>query len=182
MASEEAPFRLTAKQRMTLQRLVRVTPEARLLRRCQALLWRAAGESIPTIAGRLGVSRQTVHNWVRQFLTRSGPVAERLADAERSGRPSTAQGIIDPRIAALIDGDPRDHGYAVTTWTAPLLQKHLAEQHHLVVSVISVRRAIHRLGRRWKRPRYRLALRPVTWRQAKGGFKRAYEVASARWC
>src|SRR3954451_7464746 len=112
---------------MTLQRLVRVTPEARLLRRCQALLWRAAGESIPTIAGRLGVSRQTVHNWATQFLTRSDPVAERLAAAERSGRPATAQGIIDPLIAALIDGDPRLHGYAVTTWTAPLLQKHLAE-------------------------------------------------------
>jgi transposase len=173
MPPDDARFTLTAKERATLQRLGRVTPEARLLRRCQALLWRADGESIATIARRLGVSRQTVHNWATRFTRRPGTVAERLADGERSGRPVSAHGIIDPLIADLIDGDPRAFGYAATAWTAPLLQKHLAEQHHLEVSVISVRRAIHQLGRRWKRPRYRLALRSATWRQAKGGSKQA---------
>jgi transposase len=173
MPPDDAPFTLTAKERATLQRLGRVTPEARLLRRCQALLWRADGESTATIAGRLGVCRQTVHKGVTRFETRSGAVAERVADGERRGRPASAHGIIDPLIADLIDGDPREFGYAATAWTAPLLQKHLAEQHHVEVSVISVRRAIHQLGRRWKRPRYRLALRPATWRQAKGGYKEA---------
>jgi transposase len=171
MPSDDALFTLTAKERATLQQLVRVTREARLLRRCQALLWRADGESTSTIAGRLGVSRQTVHNWIARFEARSGAIAERLADGERRGRPASAHGIIEPLIADLIDGDPRKFGYAATAWTAPLLQKHLAEQHHVVVSVISVRRAIHQLGRRWKRPRYRLALRSATWRQAKGGYK-----------
>jgi len=32
-----------------------------------------------------------------------------------------------------------------------------------------VRLAIQRLRIRWKRPRHTLALRPATWRQAKGG-------------
>src|SRR3982751_1644858 len=143
MPANDAPFRLTTKQRTTLQQLVRVIRDARLLRRCQALLWRADGESIATIAGRLGVSRQTVHNWVARFETRSGVAAERIADGERSGRPASAHGIIDLLLADLIDDDPRAFGYAATAWTAPLLQKHLAEQHHLEVSVISVRRAIH---------------------------------------
>jgi transposase len=171
MPAGDAPFRLTPQQRITLQRLVRVTREARLLRRGQALLWRAAGDSTIAIAERLGISRQTVHNWLTQFAARSGTMAERLADAERSGRPATAQGVIDPLIAKLIDGDPREFGYAATAWTAPLLQRHLAEQHQVVVSVIRVRRALRQLGQRWKRPRYRLALRPATWRQAKGGYK-----------
>jgi transposase len=173
MAPDGARFHLTTKERITLQQLARVTREARLLRRCQALLWRAEGNGITTIAERIAVSRQTVHNWLTRFHTRSGTVAERLADAERSGRPATSQGVIDPVIADLIDGDPRELGYAATAWTAPLLQKRLAEEHKLMVSVISVRRAIHRLRRRWKRPRYRLALRPATWRQAKGGCKLA---------
>lgn len=173
MPADDAPFRLTARQRDPLQRLVRLTRDARLLRRVQALLWRAEGDSTTAIAAKLGVSRQTVHNWVIRFATRAGTVAERLADGKRSGRPATAQGRIDPLIAGLIDSDPRDCGYAATAWTAPLLQKHLAEQHQIVVSVISVRRAIHRLNQRWKRPRYRLALRPATWRQAKGGSKPA---------
>ena len=173
MADDNAPFRLTTQQRMTLQRLVQGTREARLLRRGQALLWRDEGESTTEIAVRLGVSRQTVHNWITCFAVRSGPVSERLTDAGRSGRPATAQGVIDPLIAELIDGDPRDWGYAATAWTAPLLQRHLAEQHQKVVSVMSVRRVIHRWRRRWKRPRYRLALRSATWRQAKGGCKEA---------
>jgi transposase len=180
MIDDPAPFRLTTQQRRTLQRLVHGTREALLLRRAQALLWCDDGESTTDIAGRLGVSRQTVHNWITGFTTRSGPVSERLADAARSGRPATAPGVIDPLIAALIDGDPRDWGYAATAWTAPLLQKHLAEHHQKVVSVISVRRAIHRMRRRWKRPRYRLALRSATWRQAKGGYKEAYPAVSAR--
>jgi len=173
MADYHARFRLTPQQRLRLQQLVHGTREARLLRRGQALLWRDEGESTTEIAVRLGVSRQTVHNWITGFAVRSGPVFERLADAERSGRPATAQGVLDPLIAELIDGDPRDWGYAATAWTAPLLQRHLAEQHHKVVSVMSVRRVIHRLRRRWKRPRYRLALRSATWRQAKGGSKGA---------
>jgi transposase len=171
MSTVDAPFRLTPQQRRTLQCLVRVTRDAHLLRRGQALLWRAEGERASVIAERLGVSRQTVHNWVTRFAARDGSATTRLADAERSGRPASAQGTIDPVIAELIDTDPRGFGYAATAWTAPLLQKHLAAQHQTMVSIISVRRAIHRLRRRWKRPRYRLALRPATWRQAKGGSK-----------
>jgi len=173
MSSIDAPFLVRPRQKRLLQEIVRVTRDARLLRRGQALLWYLEGESIAAIAERLEVSRQTVYNWVARFAAGTGSVAERLADAERSGRPATAKGKIDSFLADLIDTDPRDFGYAATAWTAPLLQKHLAEQQQAKVSVISVRRALHRLRRRWKRPRYRLALRPATWRQAKGGSKLA---------
>lgn len=179
MASEDSAFSLTAGQRARLQELVRTTRDTRQLRRAQALLWRAAGESIVSIAARLGVSRQTIHNWVRQFSARAGALVDRLADAPRTGRPPTALGIIDPLLASLLDRDPRDYGYAATAWTAPLLQTHLADQHQRPVSLISVRRALHRLGQRWKRPRHRLALRPATWRQAKGGYSAASKPAAA---
>jgi transposase len=88
-------------------------------------------------------------------------------------------GIIDPLIAAVIEGDPGEHGYAATVWTAPLLRRHLEKVHQASVSERSVRRAIDRLGYRWKRPRYRLALRPATWRQAKGGSSGACRDACA---
>jgi transposase len=173
MSAIDAPFPVTPRQKRTLQEMIRVTRDACLLRRGQALLGHLEGESIAAVAERLEVSRQTVYNWVARFATGAGSVAERLAEAKRSGRPATAKGKIDSFLAALIDTDPRDFGYAATAWTAPLLQKHLAEQHQADVSVVSVRRALHRLRRRWKRPRYRLALRPATWRQAKGGSRPA---------
>jgi transposase len=128
------------------------------------------GAPFPEIADQLGVSRQTVYNWVERFLAREGSdLFTRLADAERSGRPKTALGIIDPLIEAIMDTDPRTLGYRATVWTAPLLVHYLAHEHHLEISRQSVRLAMERLEIRWKRPRHTLALRPATWRQAKGG-------------
>jgi transposase len=153
-----------------LERVVKTGGDARLLRRAQALLWRHEGVSTVEIASRQRVSRQTVHNWTARFQARGDrSLEERLSDEERAGRPPTARGVIDSLLAAVLEQDPRDCGYAATTWTAPLLQRHLRQAHQQTVSERSVRRAIHRLGYRWKRPRYRLSLRPVTWRQAKGG-------------
>lgn len=163
-------FILSGKQRVRLQHLVSHSDDARQLLRAYALLWLDDGDSVIEIAQRLRVSRQSVYNWVSRFHSRSdGDFAYGLADAIRSGRPCTATGIIDPFIDAVIDCDPRQFGYLSTVWTAPLLVEHLRQQHHLSVSDDSVRLAIKRLKIRWKRPRHRLALRPHTWRQAKGG-------------
>jgi transposase len=86
-------------------------PADRQQRRAQALLWLAQGFPVEDIANLLGVSRQTVYNWVRRFQERQGDdLRQRLADTPRSGRPPTALGIIDPLIAAVIDGDPRTLG------------------------------------------------------------------------
>jgi len=134
------------------------------------LLWLPEGEAVQEVAQPLGVTRQTVYNWATRFQQRSTlDLAERLADGPRSGRPPTALGIIDPLVLEVIDSDPRDWGYAATVWTAPLLQRYLREVHDLDVSRPSVSLAIDRLDIAWKRPRHRLAQRPDTWRQAKGG-------------
>ena len=169
-----APFQLHPWERRRLLRLLDQTHDATPLRRAQALLWLHDGRSVTAVADLLLVSRQTVYNWVESFRDRTDlDVADRLLDAPRSGRPATALGIIDPLIDAVIDGDPRDHGYRATAWTAPLLRRYLEEVHGIATSRKSVSRAIARLGIRWKRPRHRLGLRPDTWRQAKGGSKTA---------
>jgi transposase len=163
------PFRLTRRERSCLRELITHTTEARALRRAQALLWLAQGDSPDDVADRLRVSRQTLYNWADRFRDRSGSdLSQRLADAPRSGRPCTAQGIIEPLLDQVIDDDPRDRGYQATVWTAPLLRRYLADQYHIAVSRQSVSAASDRLELRWKRPRHRLALRPRTWRQAKG--------------
>jgi transposase len=168
-------------ERTALEDMIAHARDARLVRRACGVLWLNDGESADDIAERLGVSRQTVYNWAERFLGRAGLDLEaRLADAERRGRPCTAQGIIDPLIEAVIDLDPHDFGYRSTVWTAPLLVRYLADTYKIVVSCQSVRLALARVRIRWKRPRHRLALRPDTWRQAKGGLNTGFSRVSAR--
>lgn len=167
---------LRPQERTALESLAVSTRDAQQLRRVQALLWLAEGEPAAEVADRLRVSRQVIYKWVTQFQQRHGQdMTVRVAPGPRSGRPPTAQGIIEPWIDAVIDRDPRDLGYRSTVWTALLLTQYLREVHALIVSRQSVSRAIARLRLRWKRPRHRLNRRPATWRQAKGGSNGACE-------
>ena len=161
---------LKSRERTMLEALAAGTQDANQLRRAQALLWLDAGEAVPAVASRLRVCGRTVYNWASRFQMRSGvTIAARVADSPRSGRPCTADGVIDPLIDEVIDHDPREWGYRSTVWTAPLLVDYLQDEHEIEVCCNSVRLAIQRLRIRWKRPRHTLALRPATWRQAKGG-------------
>jgi len=165
-----ALVKLNSKEIASLEILLTASKDVRQLKRTQAILWLDEGESVEEVAQRLRVSRQTVYNWVARFEARTEWNIElRVTDALRSGRPRTALEIIDRLIEAVIDLDPRQFGYRSTIWTAPLLQQYLAKKHGIEVCDKSVRLAIDRLQVVWKRPRHLLALRPETWRQAKGG-------------
>jgi len=163
-------FSLKLRERRFLEGFVTCPCGSRELRRAQALLWLGAGAGVEEVAARLRVSRQTVYNWQARFCARCDlEPAARLADGERGGRPRTALGIIELLIAEVIEQDPREYGYRSTVWTAPLLTEYLASEHEVQVSLRSVGYALEREQLRWKRPRHCLALRPATWRQAKGG-------------
>ena len=163
-------FSLKRRERRFLEDFVTCPCGGRELRRAQALLWLGEGESVEAVAERLRVSRQSVYNWQARFSARRDlELSARLADGERPGRPRTARGIIEPLIAEVIEEDPREFGYRSTVWTAALLAEHLGSEHGVEVSLRSVGYALGREQLRWKRPRHRLALRPETWRQAKGG-------------
>lgn len=175
-----ATILLTARQRLDLEIIVARALSAREYRRARALLWLSDGESVESVAELLGVSRQTVYNWVGMFRDRSElDPTDRLTDAPRPGRPKAGDGDIDPLVSEVIDSDPRARGYRSTVWTAPLLGRYLQEHHGISVPDRTISRAIARLSIRWKRPRHQLARRPETWRQSKGGSNAACETAFA---
>ena len=158
----------------------RLTTDATVLRRAQALLWVAAGDSVTDVAQRLCVTRQAIYKWLRLFEQSSiSNLATRLQAAPRSGRPVTVKGVIEPLLDEVIDHDPRLFGLNSTVWTASLLAQYLQAEHTLCVSVSSVRQALIRLDIKWKRPRHTLSLRSPTWRQAKGGLKRGWRRGNA---
>lgn len=167
--------------RQQLEKILAHPDNPRQLKRAQALLWVDEGDSVTAVAQRLRVSRQSIYNWIVWIRQRGGqPVAKRLCDADRSGRPPEKARVVDEVIANLIGTDPRQKGYRATVWTNPLFREYLRAEYGLEVSHQTVRESIHRAGYRWKRPRYVLSRRSKYWRQAKGGSNEGSKGVSAR--
>lgn len=97
------------------------------------------------------------------------PTAPMLADASRSGRPRVARTITDARIKHEIRRDPLRLGYNTTGWTVALLAKHLSQKYECSISARTLRRRMHGLGLRWKRPRYAYLGKDPNRAQKKGG-------------
>lgn len=161
-------LRLSSGERRSLEGIVARPKEVKQLKRAQGLLAVADGEPVVQVARRLQVSRGTIYGWVHRFRERPEALPQRLSDRHRSGRPDNLFQHLLARIPRLLEASPGAFGYRHAEWTAGLLQARLAaEGSH--VSEGSVRRALHHLGYRWKRPRYVLSRRSPTWRQSKGG-------------
>ncbi len=109
-----------------------------------------------------------MYEWAARWQDADRPRGERLRDADRSGRPPDTRGAVGEALAKLMPTAPTDHGYRHPAWTTPLLLAHLRRQ-GVEASDATVRRALHGLGYRWKRPRFVLSRRHPNWRQAKGG-------------
>ncbi|WZO97514.1 helix-turn-helix domain-containing protein [Isosphaeraceae bacterium EP7] len=127
-----------------------------------------AGPRFRPAAARLGVSRSTVYNWAGRFAKERDP-SPSLGDRPRAGRPPAARRAAEELAEAALGTDPRAAGYRHTNWTVPLLLAHLNRASGQQASGTTMRRALHGLGYRWKRPRFVLSRRSPTWRQAKGG-------------
>ena len=72
-------IRLAARAYRTLQKTIQSSPNARQVRRAQALVWLHENESVQTVATRLRLSRQTIYDIVHRYRTRlCMPVIERI--------------------------------------------------------------------------------------------------------
>lgn len=175
------PLRLSPKEYQRLLEVAHHTHDPRQVHRAQSLLWLHEGDTGEEVATHLFTTPRTIFRWLRRFHDRQAlDLPARLADGPRSGRPKTVHGLIDTLIREVIDSDPRQLGYHSTVWTAPWLSQYLREVHHIQAARRSVGLAIARLGMAWKRPRYDLARRAPTWRQAKGGSNEVSQAASVR--
>jgi transposase len=162
--------RLSKRERQQLRAIIRTESAAQVVRRAQALLWLANGESVPAVAERLGVVRQTIYNWQQVFIRRSTePLPQRLRDEPRSGRPARKMAMALCWLPRLLRCSPRAFGYRARSWTSGRLCKQIERHSHIAIGLNTVRRALHQIRYRFKRPRYVLARRSAYWRQAKGG-------------
>lgn len=145
---------LTEKERGQIQAGLR-SKDAFILRRSQILLASDRGERATAIAGQLGCHRQTVLNSIHGFNAQG--LAALQAGSSRPHRLRTT--FPDEALEALQDllhRSPRDFDLDTSVWTLPLIAR-MSFQRGLtsrLVSGESVRRALKRLGKSWKRAKH----------------------------
>jgi transposase len=146
---------LTTDEQQTLQAGLR-SSTAFVLRRCQILLASARGQTARVIAETLGCDDQTVRNAIHAF-NRTGLAA---LTPQSSTPQRTPHAAFDPsrreQLRALLHQSPRTFGHPTSVWTLPLVAK-VAYAEGLTPRPISsetIRRALTRLGVRWKRAKH----------------------------
>lgn len=143
---------LTSWQRHRLRRQRAATEDVRLFRRTLAVLEFDYGRAAADIARLLGVTRQTVYNWLEAYTDTCDPTA--LEDERGSAYHPLLDEDAEHFLEALLALSPQELGYAHVSWTVPLLVEALESATEQWVSEDTLRRTLHRLDYVWKRPRY----------------------------
>ena len=141
---------LTTAERDELEVAVRREKQTRPWKRYQAVLLLAAGRPPVVVADTLDCAVSSVYKWAATWR-RAGVAG--LAEGPHPGAARRVDAAGEAVLAALLEADPHAHGHRATGWTVPLLQTELAGAGY-AVSERTLRRAVHRLGYRWKRPQY----------------------------
>ncbi len=145
------PLTLTTEERAALHAAQVRSRKVRHWRRYQAVLLRADGVPVATVAQTLDCTETSVYNWVAAWRT------DGLAGVAEGVHPGKVRRL-DPAAEAtlerlLTEGDPQVYGYVATGWTVPLLRTELAKR-GWGAAERTIRRTLHRLGWRWKRPKF----------------------------
>ena len=133
-------------------------------RRYQAVLLLAEGQVPGAVAHTLGCSRASVYAWAAGW--RAQGVAG-LREGDHGGGRVKLDGGGEALLTNRLGEDPQAHGYHATGWTVPQLQTELAAAGY-PVSERTIRRTLHRLGYRWKRPQYVLDRPDPAYAEKKG--------------
>jgi putative transposase len=138
-------FRKDLIQEIKRQRL----PSRRL--RMHIVLLACDGRSPTEIARTLFCSRTTVYSIVGRFM-QEGRAA--FDDRKRRGPTSLVDDSAQELIEELTEENlPTERGWLRSRWSCKLLAVELFKERALVVSRETIRRVLHRLEFRWRRPR-----------------------------
>lgn len=144
----------------------------RVALRAQMVLLSDRGFTVPQIAAIHACGQDVVRTWLHRY-EREGMAG--LEDEPRSGRPLKVR-LTGPIVDAQASQSPPCSGHVQTCWSVSLLTAFMARRFHLVLSCTSVRRWLHQMGWRWRRPR----LAPARQRDPEAETKRAALAAAQR--
>ncbi len=140
---------MTETQRTELEAAAAAAPRVRRWKRFRAVLLRGEGMTVAAVAHSLRCSHASVYAWTAAWR-QAGTGGLREGD-HGGGRPKLGTAG-EAMVVDLLHQEPQARGHRATGWTVPLLRGELA-QAGVTVGARTNRRALHRLGYRWKRPR-----------------------------
>jgi len=156
---------LTETERAALDAAAAGEGRVRLWRRYRAVQLLATGQTPVAVARALGCSLSSVYNWATMW--RDGGLLGLRGRGHGGGWARELDPAGERRLEALLGQDPQARGHHPTGWTVPLLMGEVASAGY-AVGEHTVRRTLHRLGWRWKRPTFVLG-RPDPASAAKNG-------------
>jgi transposase len=142
---------LTQRDLVRLRQALLEAQDARVFKRALALMLLAEGRTWEEASRLSTLGRATISFWLGRYLHTRKLAA--LYDRPHTGRPPK-EPVPAGLLARLLRRDPYRLGYPTHTWTVPLLCVHLRQEHGLAVTERTLRRRLHQLSYRWKRPRY----------------------------
>ena len=150
--------RLSVEEEQEVARLVRSrTAPVRLVERAR-IVWRAhQGARVSAIAAELGVSVPVVRRWVTRC--NAAGVAG-LADAPRSGRPTTYTTEEVGAVIATSLTDPQTLGLPFASWTLDRLAAYLHETQGIAMQRSRIGEVLQREGLRWRQQEWWFGERP----------------------
>ena len=124
LAGSKTAVALGERDRERLERLARMrTAQAQAVTRARILLLRDSGETLVSIAEKVGLAVNSVRLCVTKYL--EGGVEHALSDGARSGRPREIDDADRAFVVDLACQRPADLGYAAELWTNDLLTAHV---------------------------------------------------------
>ena len=144
------PVTLTETQRSELEAAAAAEKGVRRWKRFRAVVLRAEGMTVVAVAAALRCSAASVYGWTARWR-RAGVAG--LREGDHGGGTAKLGAAGEAALAGLLEQQPQARGHQATGWTVPLLRGELAGAGY-AVGERTIRRALRRLGYRWKRPQY----------------------------
>jgi transposase len=110
----------------------------------------AKGRSQTTIAESIGLSQSCVSRVLKRFRKQG---FAGLFDRREDNGTTKLDEVFLARLKQLLDGSPRDYGYARPTWTRELLVRVMEENTGVRIHVGTMSHALRRIGARRGRPK-----------------------------
>jgi transposase len=155
---------LDESERRRLKQLAR-RAVGRVSERIRMVLLSSRGYSSAQIAAIFECDEATVRHWLQRYQAEK---ESGLQDRPRSGRPRKAGSAAQQLIRQTIEQPPAEAGHPAGYWTTRTLAAHLAQTAGVRLSAATVRRVLHALAYRWRRPRLTLPVDPtaaaIMWR------------------